>query len=397
IAASFVRKAADVLEVRRILEEHNYQADIISKIETREGLDRLDEIAQVSDGMMVARGDLGVEIPTEEVPLAQKRIISICNRYGKPVITATQMLDSMQRNPRPTRAEASDVANAIFDGTDAIMLSGETAAGRYPLESVRTMAQIAERAEQALLSHEVADRRSTHVERTVADVIGHAVQTMASELGVAGIVAATTSGHTARMISKHRPGPCIAAATPRADVARRLTVSWGVFPVVVPEVYTTDEVLETAVEGALDAGLVRHGDLVLIIAGVPVGQRGTTNLIKVHTIGDVLAQGTGIGQRAVSGRALVSNDPADILKRAAEGTVLVTRTTDRDLVPAMERASAVIVEEGGLTSHAAVVGLSLGKPVIVGVEGATEKIPDGTVITVDPLRGLVYRGRAQVL
>ncbi|MBX5435735.1 MAG: pyruvate kinase [Alicyclobacillaceae bacterium] len=397
IAASFVRKAADVLEVRRLLEERQYEADIIAKIETQEGLQRLEEIIEVSDGLMVARGDLGVEIPTEEVPLAQKRMIALCNRAGKPVITATQMLDSMQRNPRPTRAEASDVANAIFDGSDAVMLSGETAAGRYPLEAVRTMARIAERAEKALLEREVADRRSTHTERTVTDVIGHAVQTMAAELGVAGIVAATTSGHTARMISKHRPGPCIAAATPRVDVARRLSVCWGVYPVVVPEVHTTDEVLETAVDGALDAGLVKHGDMVLVIAGVPVGQRGTTNLIKVHTIGDVLAQGLGIGQWAVSGRAVVSTDVADILQRAVEGTVLVTRATDREMVPAIERVAALIVEEGGLTSHAAVVGLSLGKPVIVGVEGALAKIENGMVITVDPQRGLVYRGRAQVL
>jgi pyruvate kinase len=268
IAASFVRKAADVLEVRRLLEEQDYHADIIAKIETQEGLDRLAEIVEVADGIMVARGDLGVEVPTEEVPLAQKRMIALCNAAGKPVITATQMLDSMQRNPRPTRAEASDVANAIFDGTDAIMLSGETAAGRYPLEAVRTMAQIAERAERALAEHEVAGRHKTGVERAITDVIGHAAQTMASDLGVKAILTATTSGYSARMMAKHRPAAPIVAATPRPEVARRLTVTWGVYPVVVREASTTDEVLETAVDGALDAGLVQHGDLVLIIAGV---------------------------------------------------------------------------------------------------------------------------------
>ncbi len=396
-AASFVRKAADIFEVRKILEEYNYEADIIAKIETQEGMERLEEIIEVADGIMVARGDLGVEIPTEEVPLAQKRMISLCNRAGKPVITATQMLDSMQRNPRPTRAEASDVANAIFDGTDAIMLSGETAAGRYPLESVQTMAQIAVRAERALSNHEVSNRHVTHVERTVTDVIGHAVQSMAAELGVGTIVTATTSGHTARMVSKHRPHTFIVAATPKPEVARRLAVVWGVYPVVVPESATTDEVLEVAVQGALDAGYAKHGEMVLIIAGVPVGQRGTTNLIKVHTIGEVLVQGTGIGQQAVSGKAVVSNQNADLLQRVQPGDILVTYATDKDLVPAMERAAAVITEEGGLTSHAAVVGVTMGKPVIVGAEGASRAIADGALITVDPQRGLVYRGRAQVL
>lgn len=285
-AASFVRKAADVLEVRRILHEQGYEADIIAKIETVEGLERLEEILEAADGIMVARGDLGVEIPTEEVPLAQKRMIQLSNRAGKPVITATQMLDSMQRNPRPTRAEATDVANAIFDGSDAIMLSGETAAGKYPLQAVKTMAQIAERAERAVLVHEVATRHITSVEKTVADVIGHAVEQMAHELGVNGIVAATASGHTARMISKHRPDSIIVAATPRDRTARRLAVTWGVFPVVVADSKSTDELLETSVQGAIDAGYVKNEDLVLIIAGVPVGQQGTTNLIKVHTVGD---------------------------------------------------------------------------------------------------------------
>ncbi|MCL6598032.1 MAG: pyruvate kinase [Alicyclobacillus macrosporangiidus] len=397
IAASFVRKAADVLEVRRLLEEQDYHADIIAKIETQEGLDRLAEIVEVADGIMVARGDLGVEVPTEEVPLAQKRMIALCNAAGKPVITATQMLDSMQRNPRPTRAEASDVANAIFDGTDAIMLSGETAAGRYPLEAVRTMAQIAERAERALAEHEVTGRHKTGVERAITDVIGHAAQTMASDLGVKAILTATTSGYSARMMAKHRPAAPIVAATPRPEVARRLTVTWGVYPVVVREASTTDEVLETAVDGALDAGLVQHGDLVLIIAGVPVGQRGTTNLIKVHTIGEVLVQGIGIGQKAVSGRAVVSRNTEDILARTKEGSILVTTSTDAELVPAMERAAAIITEEGGLTSHAAIVGLNLGKPVIVSAQGALSKVEDGALITVDPQRGLVYKGRAQVL
>ncbi|MCL6594310.1 MAG: pyruvate kinase, partial [Alicyclobacillus sp.] len=388
-AASFVRKAADILEVRRILEAADYEAAIIAKIETQEGLERLQEIIEVADGIMVARGDLGVEIPTEEVPLAQKRMIALCNRMGKPVITATQMLDSMQRNPRPTRAEASDVANAIFDGTDAIMLSGETAAGRYPVEAVQTMAQIALRAERALWEHEVTDRHAEGQAQAVTDVIGHAVQTMAADLGVRAILTATTSGYSARMISKHRPRAPIVAATPRPEVARRLTLCWGVYPVVVQEATSTDEVLETTVAGALADGLAQPGDMVLIVAGVPVGQQGTTNLIKVHTIGEVLVRGIGVGQRAVSGPAVVSRQAAALAARVSPGCILVTHSTDADMVPAMERAAAIITEEGGLTSHAAIVGLSLGKPVIVGATGALSAIADGMLVTVDPLRGLV--------
>jgi len=397
IAASFVRKASDVLDVRRILEEENADLDIISKIETQEGLDMIDEILEVTDGLMVARGDLGVEIPTEEVPLAQKMLISKANRLGKPVITATQMLDSMERNPRPTRAEASDVANAIFDGTDAIMLSGETAAGKYPAEAVATMASIATRAEEAIFGKLVPSRHSEgDNERTVTDAMSQAVATVANELEAGAIVTATSSGHTARMVSKHRPTSPIVAVTHRADVARRLKLSFGFYPVVVQKAKSTDEVLAVSVEGALSSGLVSHGDLIVITAGVPVGIPGTTNLIKVHTIGEILVRGQGIGHRAVSGRVLSSNKTEELLK-IEEGDILVTHSTEADCVPAMEKAAAVITVEGGLTSHAAVVGLHLGIPVIVGAEGATEVLKTGMTVTVDPRGGLIYEGVAHVL
>ncbi|PWK13875.1 pyruvate kinase [Tumebacillus permanentifrigoris] len=398
IAASFVRKASDVLDVRRILEEKGATQLIISKIETQEGLELIDEILEVTDGLMVARGDLGVEIPTEEVPLAQKMLISKCNKLGKPVITATQMLDSMERNPRPTRAEASDVANAIFDGTDAIMLSGETAAGKYPMEAVATMARIAERAEEALFGHLVSSRVSAFEAETgsVTDAMSHAVATVAKELKAHAIVTATSSGHTARMVSKHRPNAPIIATTDRDEVSRRLLLSWGVYPVLTKRAKTTDELLSVSVEGALASGLVEHGDLLVITAGVPVGQPGTTNMIKVHTIGEVLTRGQGIGHKAVSGRLLVSNKTEEILA-IEEGDILVTHSTDRDIVPAFEKAAAVITVEGGLTSHAAVVGLSLGIPVIVGVQNATEDLKTGITVTVDPRTGLVYEGVAHVL
>ncbi|KEO82067.1 pyruvate kinase [Tumebacillus flagellatus] len=398
IAASFVRKASDVLDVRRILEEKNANQLIISKIETQEGLELIDEILEVTDGLMVARGDLGVEIPTEEVPLAQKMLISKCNKLGKPVITATQMLDSMERNPRPTRAEASDVANAIFDGTDAIMLSGETAAGKYPAEAVATMARIAERAEEALFGHLVSVRSNGLIAETgtVTDAMSHAVATVAKDLKAHAIVTATSSGHTARMVSKHRPSAPIIATTNNADVARRLHVSWGVYPVLTQKAKTTDELLSVSVEGALSSGIVEHGNLLVITAGVPVGQPGTTNMIKVHTIGEILVRGQGIGHNAVSGRLFVSNKTEELLEMA-EGDILVTHATDRDIVPAMEKAAAVITVEGGLTSHAAVVGISLGIPVIVGVQGATDLLQTGTTVTVDPRTGLVYEGVAHVL
>ena len=397
IAASFVRKAADVLEIRKLLEENNHHCDIIAKIEAQEGLDMIDEILAVTDGLMVARGDLGVEIPTEEVPIAQKLLIQKANQAGKVVITATQMLDSMQRNPRPTRAEATDVANAIFDGTDAIMLSGETAAGRYPVDAVQTMATIALRAERALLSREVQSRHLDIVERTQTDAISHAVTSIAQELDATAIITSTESGFTARMVSKHRPHCKIVAVTPSEEVARRITLCWGVYPVLARESKNIDDMLTIAVDGALTAGYVKSGDIVVITAGVPVGEAGTTNMLKVHTIGDVIVRGIGIGVNSIVGRAVVATKVSEILARVETGDVLVTSFTDKDIMPAFEKAAAVITEEGGITSHAAVVGLSLGIPVIVSAVGAIRLVQDGEIVTVDAERGILYRGKTQVL
>ncbi len=397
IAASFVRKAKDVLEIRGLLEEAGANCDIIAKIETQEGLDRLDEILAVADGAMVARGDLGVEIPTEEVPIVQKLLISKCNRAGKPVITATQMLDSMQRNPRPTRAEATDVANAIFDGTDAIMLSGETAAGRYPVEAVATMAQIAERAEAAIMNREVPGRHHNVVERTQTDSISAAVRNIAEELNARAIITSTESGFTAKMVAKHRPRCVVVAVTPYERVARRLSLTWGVYASLAKPSKTTDEMIATAVDGALSSGFAQSGDLVVITAGVPVGEAGTTNMLKIHTIGDVIVRGIGIGGKSVIGRAVVSVQTEDILARLQPGDVLVTSMTDKTLMSAFEKAAAVVTEEGGLTSHAAIVGLSLGIPVVVGATNVIQLLRDGEEVTVDAGRGFIYRGRTQVL
>ncbi|KAA8784325.1 pyruvate kinase [Paenibacillus sp. 4624] len=285
IAASFVRKASDVLEIRELLEKHNAgHIQIISKIENQQGVDNLDEILEVSDGLMVARGDLGVEIPAEEVPLVQKRMIEKCNVAGKPVITATQMLDSMQRNPRPTRAEASDVANAIFDGTDAIMLSGETAAGKYPVESVLTMSRIAEKAESALPYQELYLKQRVAQQTTVTEAISQSVALSAQDLNAKAIITSTESGHTARMVSKYRPEAPIIAVTTEDRTSRRLALAWGVTPVKGRLVDSTDALFENAIEGGVKSGLVKEGDLVVITAGVPLGRSGSTNLIKVSQI-----------------------------------------------------------------------------------------------------------------
>ncbi|UOQ46433.1 pyruvate kinase [Halobacillus salinarum] len=398
IAASFVRRASDVLEIKELLEKHNaIDIQIIPKIENQEGVDNIDEILEVSEGLMVARGDLGVEIPAEDVPLVQKQLIRKCNRAGKPVITATQMLDSMQRNPRPTRAEASDVANAIFDGTDAIMLSGETAAGDYPVEAVQTMQNIASKTETGLNYKQILSERSKHSDMTITDAISQSVTHTAINLNVNAIVTPTESGHTGRMISKYRPQAPIVAVTASEAVNRKLSLVWGVYAVMGPHAYSTDEMLDVAVDQSIASGVVSRGDRIIITAGVPVGESGTTNLMKVHIIGDVLVKGQGVGQKSAYGRAVLAKNAKEAIEKVQEGDILVTQGTDKDMMPAIEKASGLITLEGGLTSHAAVVGLSLGIPVIVGVDKALDIITDGIDITIDSSRGDIYEGHASVL
>ena len=387
IAASFVRRPEDALVIRRILESRNANIDIVAKIENAEGVKRLDDIIKVVDGVMVARGDLGVEIPEEEVPLIQKSIITKCNQAGKPVITATQMLESMINCPRPTRAEASDVANAIIDGSDAIMLSGETAAGKYPVEAVQVMARIAERAEDAL-DYDQSPQRASSASHTVTDAIAHATCTMATDLKASAIITATKSGFTARMVSKYRPKAPIIAACPGKDICRKLSLVWGVQAVVGCTKNSTDEIIQEAIEKSLEGGLVKNGDLVVLTAGIP----RKTNLIKVSIIGEVLAKGTGLGNSVVTGKVRICRGPKEANKKVEQGDILVTRSTDRDYLPSMQKVGATITEEGGLTSHAAIVGLNLKVPVLVGVDGALEILEEGSTVTVDSIRGLIYKG-----
>ena len=397
IAASFVRKPQGILDIRELLEEkHMEHVQIFPKIESQEGIDNFDEILKVSDGLMIARGDMGVEIPPENVPLVQKSLIKKCNAVGKPVITATQMLDSMIENPRPTRAEASDVANAVFDGTDATMLSGESANGDYPVEAVATMARIDVKAENALRQYKnfsINDFDKTDV----TEAIGRAAAEAVENLGIKTIVAATESGYTAKMISKYRPDADILAVTFDDRTRRGLMVNWGVYPVVAEKPATTDEMFKLATEEAKKAGLAKEGDLILIVAGVPVGEKGTTNIMKIQLVGSALVKGQGVGEETVIGKAVIAKSADEANKKAEEGCVLVTKTTDKDYLPAIEKASALVVENGGLTSHAAVVGISMGIPVVVGAENATDAIKEGETVTVDSRRGSIYRGASSTL
>src|SRR5690625_3897006 len=398
IAGSFVRTAEDVLEIKELLEENDANhIKLISKIEIQEGVDNSGSIVEVCDGIMVALGDLGVEIPAEDVPLVQKELIKQCNIAGKPVITATQMLDSMQRNPRPTRAEASDVANAIFDGTDAIMLSGETAAGDFPIQSVQMMHNIAKKTETALDNQHILKIRSKSFDMNITDAISQSVTNTAMNLSASAIITSTESGYTARMISKYRPMMPIVAVTSSETVLRQLSLVWGVHATLGHPTSTTDEMLEAAVEKGLQTGLVEHGSRVVITAGVPVGESGTTNLMKVHVIGDIIARGQGIGRRTAFGKVTLANSAEEAVNKIEPGNILVASSTDRDMMPAIEQASGIITEQGGLTSHAAVVGLSLGIPVIVGVQDITKNIKDGEEVTLDGLKGYIYRGHASVL
>lgn len=394
IAASFIRKTEDVLAIRKVLEENKGQhIKIISKIENREGVNNIDSILDMSDGIMVARGDLGVEISAEEVPLVQKEIIKKCNRLGKPVITATQMLDSMIRNPRPTRAEVTDVANAIFDGTDAIMLSGETAAGKYPIEAVETMARIAITTEQSSEYHRLVTHNFSG-EISVANVVSHAASSSAEQLNAAAIIAITKSGHTARMISKFRPTAPIVAIADDEKVVRTMSLVWGV-NCIYGEIIDMDSLFKNSVHTVVKEGILKNGDLVVIIAGMPVGVKGTTNMIRIQTIGEVLIKGMGIGKKAATGVArLIDRKGNPNFKR---GDIVVSYGVDKDNISYIKDAAGIITEEGGLTSQGAIAALQFGIPIIVGVEDAMQNIEEGKTITLDPQRGLIYDGKATVL
>ncbi len=391
IAASFTRTARDVLDIRGLLDENKAEdVKIISKIENQEGVSNIDEILAISNGIMIARGDMGVELNFTEIPIIQKKLITRCYNSGRPAITATQMLDSMMSNPRPTRAEVTDVANAIYDGTSAIMLSGETAAGKYPVEAVRTMAAIAEQTESDIDYEEIFKARRTEENRlSVTAAVAHATCTTAMDINANAIITVTQSGETARFLCKYRPLTDIIACVMNPRIYRQLALSWGITPIIMPYAHNTDELLNLSVETAQEWGLVQDGDLVVITAGVPVGVSGTTNMIKAHLVGDSVVTGVGVGKHNTVGRVCICLHQSDLTHKFQRGDVLVTSATSNEMLEAMKEAAAIITEEGGLSSHSAIVGLTLDKPVIVGATGALDRLRDGQQVTVDAARGIV--------
>lgn len=392
IAPSFIRKASDVLEVRKILEDLGAgHIQIISKIENREGLENIDEILQVSDGIMVARGDLGMEMPMEEVPMAQKLMIAKCNRAGKTVITATQMLESMTHNPRPTRAEAADVANAIIDGTDAVMLSGEMAAGAYPVEAVAMMASIALATERSLdYGKLLAEQQDLPYLDSVTYAVSRSSVVSAYNLNAKAILTATSSGQTARKIAMHHPKTPIVAGVTSEVVRRQLSLVRGVQAYLVEESRDLDKLFHLLEGMAKQAGIVEDNDLVVITCGIPIGVSGTTNMMKIHSIGEVSLKGVGFGTKPFTGiLRFVDDDPS----KFEPGDILYTRGLDETMADMVKQAGAIITQEGGYTSMGAIAGTTFNIPTIVGVDHVTDLLEDGMVATVDPLVGMVYKGR----
>lgn len=392
IAASFVQCADNIVEIRDYCEKLGCSdIRIIAKIENAAGVENIDEIIKVSDAIMVARGDMGVEIPMEDIPIVQKRIITKAYNAGKPAITATQMLESMTKNPRPTRAEITDVANAIYDGTSAIMLSGETAAGAYPVESVRTMASIAVRTESDIGYHERFARCQSGFPN-VTTAISHAACTTAGDLDANAIITVTKSGQTARMISRFRPQTPIIGCSPSIKACRQMALSWGVTPVLIEEQTTDEALFDHALERSYEEKLVDYGDLAVITAGLPLGVAGTTNILKVQIVGDILTGGTGIssGVERICGNLCVCRDEAELRQRFKDGDIIVIASTSNKIMDILRRAGGIICEIDGQDSHAAIVGQALGIPVIVGALGATRVLKSGTSVTLDAKRGMVY-------
>ncbi|PSP17354.1 MAG: pyruvate kinase [Cyanobacteria bacterium QS_8_64_29] len=387
VALSFVRNPQDVLEIKELISSAGKAVPVVAKIEKHEAIAQMEAVLSLCDGVMVARGDLGVELPPEEVPLLQKQLIETANRLGIPVITATQMLDSMVNNPRPTRAEVSDVANAILDGTDAVMLSNETAVGKHPVKAVTTMARVALRIER----DNFPTREPTGADTTIPNAISEAVSRITKQLDAAAIMTLTKTGATARNVSKFRPYPPILAVTPHVTVARQLQLVWSVQPLLVLDLPSTGQTFQASIDAAQASGWLAEGDRVVMTAGTLQGVAGSTDLIKVEVVTAVLGQGTGVGQGRVSGRARVAHTIRE-LGSFQPGDILVTPATDAEFVEIIRQSAGIITEEGSLTSHAAVIGLRLGIPVIVGFSGATETIREGAILTLDVQRGLVYAG-----
>ncbi|MDR3254387.1 MAG: pyruvate kinase [Synergistaceae bacterium] len=395
IAVSFVRSRQDIMQVRQVVESYGGRSKsikVIAKIETLQSVQNLEQIIQVVDGVMVARGDLGVEMPTEVVPIVQKRIIELCRMSGKPVIVATQMLDSMIRNPRPTRAEASDVANAVLDGADAVMLSGETANGHYPVESVKTMENIALTTERELFDH-YSMVRDDDVAMNAADSVSHAAMRAAEELKASAVISLTRSGGTASMVSKYRPKATIVGATPLRSTWRAMALMWGVKPLLMEECGDAESAIDAAIVAVLKNNYALEGDTVVITTGFPVFVSGTTNMLLVQTLGRILFNAPSLVKREAAGFICKAATASEAVEKMQNGNVLVTGASNEKYLPAMKKASALITEEVGMSNYMAITALQLGIPCVTGVEGAMEKLRDEMLVTVDGVHGVVYEGR----
>lgn len=394
IAASFIRSAKDVLEIRKILESNGGDdIKIISKIENLEGVQNIDEIIDVSDGIMVARGDMGVELDEEDIPLVQKDIIRKCNLKGKFVITATQMLDSMIRNPRPTRAEVTDVANAILDGSGAIMLSGETAAGNYPVKSCEMMKKIAVKIEDSLDYKILVDSTNDEHEINITNSIAKATREAALDLDAKVIIAATTSGLTARNISKFKPKSPIIAATTNEKVRRQLAIEWGVYPIRATLASSIDDLFYESINILKNIKFVKEGELVILTAGMPLGKAGSTNIMMVKTVGKLLCKGMGIGKHKISARACVARNAKELEENFNDGDIIVTIGVYKDMLPYIQKSSGIITVEGGLTSQGAIVGINYHLATVVGAGEAMNSIKTGDIISIDATTGEIYEGK----
>lgn len=391
IAASFTRSADDIRLLKEELRKNKGEfIKIIAKIENIDGVNNIDEILSVSDGIMVARGDLGVEVPIEEIPIIQKELIKRANKLGKHVIIATQMLDSMINNPRPTRAEATDVANAIYEGASAIMLSGETASGKYPIQALRTMSKIATRIEFDIDYAQQFFEKNNIANSSVTSAISHATCSTAHDLGVKTIITATKSGRTAEALSKYRPACKIIAGTTNETTLRQMNLLWGVCPILMKNKNSTDKIFKHVVEAAQKHGHVLTGDLVVLTLGIPFGVSGTTNLLKVHLVGNILVSGTGINQGQVCANLCVCNNEDDIKNQFKSGDILVIPDVSRNIINILEEASGVIIENDIAESLIHELKILSNKPIIIGAKNATTLLKNGTAVTLDADKGIVF-------
>lgn len=399
LAVSFVKTRADILEVRKLIHDCGSTMKILAKIETSQAVQNISEIVDAVDGVMVARGDLGVEIPTEDVPLVQKHIIEMCRTRGKVVIVATQMLDSMIRNPRPTRAEASDVANAVLDGTDAVMLSGETASGNYPIQSVATMRHIVDRAEKELGIWGIHNLDQTIPSEvpSVPDAVSGAAVLIAKQISAPAIICLSRSGMTARMISKHRPSCPILGVTPSQQTWRELALWWGVQPVRLFEMSDVNVAAKEAINNCVSAGLLQEGELAVITAGVPIGRPGSTNMVEVLTTGTIILSGTPLLNKNASGPVCIAHTPQEAMEKATPGCVLVVRQLSEDYRPVLDKVSALLFESGMLISEGNSLAMDYNLPCIVGVADAFSTLMDGDIVSVDGTRGLIYKGKVRLV